>query len=146
MAVTARAPRAAAGAFEASRPQRSLWRDAMRRLMRNKMAIASAIIILLIMFMAIFASFLPLQDPINYMSRETDPGGGGTRLPPAWDAGGNTKFLLGTDASGRDVLSRIIFGAQVSFMVGFIPVSIVVSLGLLVGMTAGFLGGRVDNL
>src|SRR5437667_4791061 len=122
------------GAFELTRPPRSLWKDAWRRLRRNKMAVASVIVIVIIALLAILAPVLPLQDPVNYMSREADPGGGGTRLPPFWNPGGNAKFLLGTDASGRDVLSRIIFGAQVSLLVGFIPMSIIVAMGLLIGM------------
>ena len=144
MAVTAAAPKAVV--FENTRKPRSLWRDALRRLMRNKMAVASAIVIMIIALLAAFASFLPLHPPVDYQSRATDPGGGGTRLPPFWQEGGNPKFILGTDPSGRDVLSRIIFGAQVSLMVGFIPVAIVVAIGLAVGMTAGFMGGRVDML
>jgi oligopeptide transport system permease protein len=148
MAVTTTTPRAKPriGAAEITRPPRSLWSDAIRRLRRNKMAVVSLVVILAIIALAILAPVLPLHDPINYQSRPTDPGGGGTRLPPAWTEGGNWKFPLGTDASGRDVLSRIIWGAQVSLMVGFIPVVIIVALGLLVGMTAGFLGGRTDNI
>lgn len=146
MAVTAPAATPKGVIFENTRKTRSLWRDALRRLMRNKMAVASAIVILLIALVAASASFLPLHPPVEYQSRETDPGGGGTRLPPFWQDGGNSKFILGTDASGRDVLSRIIFGAQVSLMVGFVPMAIVVAIGLAVGMTAGFMGGRVDML
>src|SRR5438105_144635 len=136
MAVTTRttkrgAPPAAA-TFELTRPPRSLWKDALRRLVRNKMAVASIIVIVIMALLAIFAPLLPLQDPINYMSRETDAGGGGTRLPPFWMAGGIAKFPLGTDPSGRDVLSRIIYGAQVSLAVGIVPVAIIVTMGLLV--------------
>lgn len=152
MAVTAKTtgkpniPAPAPKTYDISRPARSLWKDAMRRLLRNKMAVAGIVVIVIMSLLAIFASVLPLQDPINYMSRETDPGGGGTRLPPFWMDGGNPKFPLGTDPSGRDVLSRLIFGAQVSLAVGIIPVAIIVSMGLLVGMTAGYMGGKVDNL
>ena len=88
----------------------------MRRLMRNKMAVTSAIIIVLFALLAISAPILPLHPPVQYQSRETDVGGGGTRLPPAWIQDvkegapkGNSKFWLGTDASGRDVLSRVIY-------------------------------------
>ncbi len=152
MAVTTTTPRAVT--WEMTRPPRSLWRDAMRRLMRNKMAVASIIVILFIALLALLAPVLPLLPPVTYQSRPDDPGGGGTRLPPCVQVGplglcgpgGNTKFLLGTDASGRDVLSRMIYGAQVSLLVGIIPVIIVVAIGLTIGMTAGYLGGRVDNL
>ena len=102
MAVTSSAPEA--GAFELTRAPRSLWGDALRRLSRNKMAVASLILILLIILIAILAPVLAPFPPSDYMSRPNDPGGGGTRLPPSWDAGGNSKFLLGTDASGRDVV------------------------------------------
>jgi oligopeptide transport system permease protein len=137
---------ATATAFDLTRPPRNLWKDAFRRLQRNKMAVAGLVVIIVITLLAIFAPLLPLQDPVDYMSRETDPGGGGTRLPPFWVDGGNAKFLLGTDASGRDVLSRIIFGAQVSLMVGIVPVVIIVTMGLLIGVAAGYMGGWVDNL
>jgi oligopeptide transport system permease protein len=144
MAVTSTAPEA--GAFDITRPPRSLWGDAFRRLSRNKMSIASLVAIILIVLVAILAPVLAPFPPSDYMSRATDPGGGGTRLPPAWEAGGNSKFLLGTDASGRDVVSRVMYGAQVSLAVGFIPVAIIVTFGLFIGMMAGYFGGRVDNL
>jgi oligopeptide transport system permease protein len=110
------------------------------------MAVASIFIIFAFSLTALLAPVLPLHDPVTYMSRPTDPGGGGTRLPPMWAEGGNPKFPLGTDASGRDVLSRIIFGAQVSLLVGVIPALIVVVLGAAVGLASGYLGGTTDNL
>jgi oligopeptide transport system permease protein len=140
-----KSPNEVATAFDITRKSRSLWRDAFRRLRKNKMAVASLVIILLISLIAIAAPLFAPFNPVTYQSRETDPGGGGTRLPPFWQEGGNSKVLLGTDASGRDVLSRVIWGAQVSLLVGIIPMLIIVALGLLIGMTAGFSGGRVDN-
>jgi oligopeptide transport system permease protein len=73
-------------------------------------------------------------------------------LPPAWVSRSNTglrgdpQFLLGTDNLGRDVLSRVIYGARVSMVVGFIPVSIILLVGISVGLLAGFRGGKADNL
>ena len=67
-----------ADALQIARKPRSLWRDAFRRLTRNKMAIASLVVIISIALLAALAPVLPLQDPVGYMSRETDPGGGGT--------------------------------------------------------------------
>jgi oligopeptide transport system permease protein len=139
-------PAAGSTAFELARPPRNLWKDAAGRLARNKMSVAGLVVIVLMALLAVLAPTLPLHHPVNYMSRETDPGGGGTTLPPAWAPGGNSKFLLGTDATGRDVLSRVIYGAQVSLMVGIFPVAIIVTFGVLVGVTAGYLGGQVDNL
>jgi len=132
-------------ADELTESPRSLWKDAFRRLRANKMAVVSLILIIGFTLMAVLAPVLPLHDPVRYMSRETDPGGGGTRLPPMWAEGGNPKFPLGTDASGRDVLSRIVYGSQVSLLVGIIPALIVVVIGAAVGLASGYLGGGTDN-
>jgi peptide/nickel transport system permease protein len=66
--------------------------------------------------------------------------------PPAWVAGGNSEYLLGTDHIGRDVLSRLIFGARVSMIVGFTAVIIAGVLGSTLGILSGYLGGWVDQL
>ncbi len=66
--------------------------------------------------------------------------------PPAWVAGGNSEHLLGTDHIGRDVLSRLIFGARVSMIVGFTAVIIAGVLGSTLGILSGYLGGWVDQL
>ncbi len=66
--------------------------------------------------------------------------------PPAWQQGGSAQFLLGTDAVGRDMLSRLIHGARFSFLIGFIVVVVAVSGGVLTGLVAGFVGGWVDTL
>src|SRR4029434_2965407 len=66
--------------------------------------------------------------------------------PPAWVAGGSTAHLLGTDHIGRDVLSRLIFGARVSMMVGCIGVIIAGVLGSALGILSGYLGGWVDQV
>lgn len=67
-------------------------------------------------------------------------------LPPFWQDGGQTSFLLGTDAVGRDILSRLIYGAQYSLLVGFVIVIISMSLGITIGVISGFFGGVVDNI
>jgi peptide/nickel transport system permease protein len=66
--------------------------------------------------------------------------------PPAWSAGGSEKFLLGTDHLGRDVLSRLIFGARVSLVVGFTAVIFAGFVGTLLGILSGYLGGWVDQV
>ncbi len=119
--------------------------EAFGRLVRNKASIIGLIIIIIFMLIAIFARQLAPHDPLAITS-------GQKYLPPAWvkeTAGGkasNPEHLLGTDTLGRDVLSRVIFGARVSMVVGFIPTFIIVLIGTVIGMIAGYSGGTWDNL
>ena len=122
-----------------TRPPRSLARDSMRRLTRNKMSMAGLVVIVLFLFVAIFANRLAPHNPLQIYP-------GKTYLPPAWMEGGDPSFLLGTDNIGRDVLSRTLYGSRVSMAVGFIPTFIILIVGGIIGMTAGYAGGRVDNL
>ncbi|MFT7214254.1 MAG: dipeptide transport system permease protein, partial [Granulosicoccus sp.] len=66
--------------------------------------------------------------------------------PPFWQEGGTTEFLLGTDAVGRDMLSRLMHGARYSFFIGLVVVVISAGSGVLIGMIAGFASGRIDTL
>ncbi len=129
--------------FDQAAPARSLWSDALRRLMRNKMAVASIVVILFFVVIAVTAPIIAPHDP-TFQSRIRT--GGGVELPPFWVADGKPGYPLGTDVSGRDVLSRIMYGAQVSLSVGFIPMLIILIIGTIVGMNAGFRGGWVDSL
>ena len=127
-----------------SRPSRSLSRDAWGRLIRNKASVTGMIIIGLFTLIAIFASALVPHNPIQIHS-------GKNFLPPAWvqefnGRTGDPDYLLGTDTLGRDVFSRVLYGARVSMVVGLIPTVIIMVLGTVVGMIAGYFGGRVDNL
>jgi peptide/nickel transport system permease protein len=96
-------------------------------------------ILLLLVLMAIFADFIAPYNP--------EIGVLGERFkPPAWVAGGSDKYLLGTDHLGRDVLSRLIFGARVSLVVGFTAVIVAGCIGTLLGILSGYLGGWVDQV
>jgi peptide/nickel transport system permease protein len=66
--------------------------------------------------------------------------------PPAWMAGGGSKYLLGTDNQGRDILSTIIYGSRVSLMVAFFAVAFSLILGVTLGLIAGYAGGKIDSL
>ena len=89
--------------------------------------------------MAIFADFIAPHDP--------QVGILGARFkPPFWQAGGSTEYLLGTDHLGRDVLSRLIFGARVSIVVGFMAVIIAGTLGTVLGILSGYMGKWVDQV
>ena len=92
-----------------------------------------------LLFAAVFANVLAPHDP--------EVGSLGERFrPPAWQQGGSEKFLLGTDHLGRDVLSRLIFGARVSIVVGFTAVLVAGVLGTGLGILSGYLGGWVDQV
>lgn len=128
-----------------TRAPRSLWRDAWSRLLRNKAAVAGAIVILFFMFVAVFAHVLAPHNPLELNS-------GKGFLPPMWVEESSTgkaglpEFVLGTDNLGRDVLSRVIYGARVSMVVGFIPTLIIVLVGVSLGLISGYWGGATDNL
>jgi peptide/nickel transport system permease protein len=99
----------------------------------------AASIIGIIAFVAVFANVLAPYNP--------EIGTLGDRFhPPAWQAGGSEAHLLGTDHVGRDVLSRLIFGARVSLVVGFTAVIVAGILGTTLGILAGYLGGWVDQV
>lgn len=67
-------------------------------------------------------------------------------VPPFWQEGGRASFLLGTDAVGRDMLSRLIYGSQFSLFIGLVVVSIALTGGIIIGLIAGFFGGWIDTL
>lgn len=97
------------------------------------------IILTVLVFSAIFANIIAPYPP-NEMSL-------GDRLaPPAFMPGGSSSHLLGTDKIGRDILSRIIFGARISLSVALMVIAIASAIGTTLGMIAGFLGGRFDAL
>jgi len=117
---------------------RSLWSDAWRRLVRNRMAVIGIGVIVFFWLVALAAPFVAPHG-LNEQHHEI------TFRGPAW-ATGNWSYVLGTDGVGRDELSRLMWGARISMIVGLVPVTIHLLIGGLVGMTAGFRGGRTDNL
>lgn len=128
-----------------TKKSRSLMSESMQRLFRNKAAIVGMFIIAIFTATAILAPVVAPHDPLKMNS-------GKDFLPPAWvekaknGKSGDPEFLLGTDTLGRDVFSRVIYGARVSMIVGLVPTTIILIVGTLIGMTAGFAGGRTDNL
>jgi peptide/nickel transport system permease protein len=97
------------------------------------------IILAVVAFMAIFANLVAPHDP--------EVGSLTARFrPPFWQTGGTADHLLGTDQLGRDVLSRLIFGARVSVVVGFTAVIVAGVIGTVLGILAGYLGGWVDQV
>ncbi|MGB9695111.1 MAG: ABC transporter permease [Caldisericaceae bacterium] len=117
--------------------ENSIFMETIRFLRKNKSAIFGLVLILVFIFLAFAA---PLIAPHNPIAQDL-----ANNLKPGFWAGNNNN-LLGTDNFGRDILSRIIYGARISLTVGLIAVVIGILLGMTAGILAGFLGGWVDNL
>jgi peptide/nickel transport system permease protein len=132
------APETGARRKKKADPSRSLpkW---LNELLRSKMTAAAVLIVMAVVFTALFAPLLAPHDPtgMNIVER---------LKPPFWMEGGSGEYLLGTDALGRDILSRIIFGARVSLIVGFGAVVLSGFVGVLLGLIAGYLGGIFDDV
>lgn len=139
---------------EPTRKAESLWVDAFRRMFRNKAAVAGLSIIILLFIMAIFANIIA---PYDYAEGQLED----NYAAPEWvtkvfttmkpkNEGGyvkiDNKFALGADYIGRDLLSRIIYGARVSLSVAFVGPSVALAVGLIFGIASGYVGGRVDNI
>lgn len=111
----------------------SLWKDAWLRLRKNKMAVFSVIVLLLISLTSVIGPFLLT---FSYEEQNLDIGA----QPPS------SEHWLGTDKLGRDQLSRIIYGGRVSLMVGLVATAVSLTIGVLYGTIAGFVGGKLDAL
>ncbi|MDI3316896.1 MAG: ABC transporter permease [Bacillota bacterium] len=119
----------------------SPWRQLVRHFFRNGPAVFGLVLVVLLSVVAIFApQIAPLSPYQTYPDGTTAQG---LPLAPTWNWG---HFFLGTDPSGRDVLSQLIWGARVSMEVGFMATLIAVAIGLVVGLVAGYAGGQVDNV
>ena len=113
--------------------QSSLWEDAWRRLLANKAAVGGGVILCVLIILAILAPWIA---PHSYSYQNLDLGA----QPPS------STFFLGTDTLGRDLFSRILFGARVSLMVGFVATGVALVIGVSWGIIAGYFGGRVDSI
>jgi oligopeptide transport system permease protein len=113
-----------AGGQPLTRKRESLWADAWRRLLRNKAAVLGGVIVILLILAAVLAVFSNMK-PYAQISND---------------------YPLGADYVGRDLLSRIIFGARISLSVAFIGPIISLIIGVVYGSISGYFGGRADNL
>jgi ABC-type dipeptide/oligopeptide/nickel transport system permease subunit len=120
-----------------------VWRhnsaEFLSQLRKHPMAILGGLVIILFLFMALFAEQIAPYDPVR----------GNLRLrldPPAWQEGGSWEYPLGTDAQGRDLLTRIIYGARISLLVGLLSVGASVVIGVFFGTLAGYYRGWFDTV
>ena len=122
-------------------PTGGLWSDAWSRLWRNPSFIIGAFFVFCFVFVAVFAPLIAPYPPdqqhllvlVNKQGQQVIPG------PSA-------RFLLGTDDLGRDMLSRLMYGARYSLQIGIVAVSVGLSIGLVLGAIAGYVGGFIDSL
>jgi ABC-type dipeptide/oligopeptide/nickel transport system permease subunit len=121
---------------------RSPWQLAWQRLRRDRVAMTSLVVIVLILLMAVFAPLFAsfTGHPVNAQYRQSGLTAEGLPKPPTG------QFLLGTDDLGRDILVRIAYGARISLLVGVVATALTVAIGVVVGLAAGFLGGIVDTV
>jgi peptide/nickel transport system permease protein len=116
-----------------------------RRLRRDHVAMFGAALVGVLILVALFAPLLAPHDPSEQF-RDGLTLDGQPVPSTLFKEGDGTQFPLGTDANGRDLLSRIFYGARVSLIVGVLANLLAVTLGLIIGMTAGYLGGWVESL
>jgi ABC-type dipeptide/oligopeptide/nickel transport system permease subunit len=117
----------------------TLFYEYYKNFKKNKSAMTGLGIVSVLILLAVFAPFITQYDPtIQDLQNRL--------LPPAWENGGTIKHILGTDDFGRDLFTRIIYGARISLMIGIISVGISMIVGVILGSIAGFYGGKIDSL
>ncbi|MDR1978460.1 MAG: ABC transporter permease [Synergistaceae bacterium] len=109
---------------------------------REKIAVAGSVIVVFFILTALFGPLLVPQNPYNLQSLELK----NAYKPPAWLEGGEAAFLLGSDEQGRDMLSGIVYGTRISLFLGVGVMAASCLVGTLVGLYAGYAGGRADTL
>jgi ABC-type dipeptide/oligopeptide/nickel transport system permease subunit len=117
--------------FERVQPTRTLWQDALHRLLQNRLSVAGLVILSVFLFAAIFGPYIA---PHDFLAQDVS-----RRL-----LGPSTSNWLGTDALGRDIFSRLLLGARTAAIVAAVTTVISLIIGISLGTLAGFLGGRVD--
>ena len=116
-------------------PLRAFW-DAFKE---NRGAVGGLAVVVLIVLLAIFADAVAPYSPIEQFRDAV-------RAPPMWSAGGSSRFWLGTDSLGRDMLTRLIHGARISLLVGLASQGISLSIGLVLGLVAGYRGKWTEEI
>jgi peptide/nickel transport system permease protein len=153
------APQDVAGSATEARPEavvegmgsaiqgRSLGQIAWQRLKRDKVALGGAAVIVLLVLVAIFAPLITAAvgyDPLEFHQEQVDPD---LQISPKFFGGISPQFLFGVEpVNGRDIFSRIVYGARISLLIAFFATLLAVVVGVLAGVVAGYFGGWVDTL
>ena len=114
--------------------------EVWRQFLRARTAQAALAVFLLLSLSALFADIIAPHNTNDSLQIDLLD----AELPPMWDDGGDAKFILGTDAQGRDLLSAILYGMRISVIIGVFAVLLQAILGIAIGLSAGYAGGRTD--
>jgi peptide/nickel transport system permease protein len=120
--------------------RRALDSDLLYSFRRSKLTMLAAAVTVLFFLLAIFASVLTVQNPFDPAQLQLM----NSRISPLWTADGQSPFLLGTDEQGRDVFSAILYGLRISLIVGVLGMLLAGTIGIALGLIAGYVGGAVD--
>ncbi|HIF9186384.1 TPA: ABC transporter permease [Photobacterium damselae] len=124
-----------------SRWQRFKQSDFLYFFRKDKVAMVSFAIFMAFATMAVFAPFIAPTNPYDLSSIDIMD----AELPPSWMDEGDKRFTLGTDDQGRDIFSTILYGSRLSLTIGLLAVGLQLILGVIIGLSAGYFGGRIDN-
>lgn len=124
-----------------SRWERFRQSDFMYYFLRDKVAMFSFTVFMVFLTLALAAPLISPTDPYDLAAIDIMD----SELPPSWMSGGDAKFALGTDEQGRDILSTILYGSRLSLTIGFLAVGLQLILGIVIGLSAGYFGGRIDS-
>ncbi|WP_441493543.1 ABC transporter permease [Bosea sp. 2RAB26] len=125
-----------------TRWERFLDSDILASFLRSKVTMVASFVVLLLFIGAAFSPWIAPTNPFDPASVFLAD----ANIPPAWQQGGEARFIFGTDDQGRDLYSAILYGLRVSLVVGGLGVILAASIGITLGLLAGYLGGRVDSL
>ncbi len=116
--------------------------DLVYYFLKDKVAMVCMAVFLGYVALALLSPWIAPHDPYDQASYDIMD----AELPPSWLEGGDERFLLGTDNQGRDILSTMLYGSRVSLTIGLFAVGLQLVLGIVIGLFAGYAGGRIDNL
>ncbi|ENY73045.1 ABC transporter permease [Aeromonas diversa] len=129
-------------AVTASRWARFKNSDFVYYFLRDKVAMFSFVVFLIYVVAALLAPWIAPHNVYDQTSFDLMD----AELPPSWREGGDPRFWLGTDNQGRDIWSTILYGSRISLTIGLFAVGLQMTLGVVIGLLAGYFGGRLDNL
>ncbi|GAL07743.1 dipeptide transport system permease protein DppC [Photobacterium aphoticum] len=115
--------------------------DFLYYFLKDKVAMTSFAVFMVFVLSAVFAPALAPTNPYDLSTIDIMD----AELPPSWMEDGDSRFLLGTDDQGRDIFSTILYGSRLSLTIGLLAVSLQLFLGVVIGLSAGYFGGRIDS-